>query len=320
MKKELEADSQFQVVIKHFRRGFGIELPSYINTEQREILAISIRIDAVVTFPDDFNFTILEARILPWLGKMNVFEHKGKFDALKVGQYYQYTFVELGLMLAQCLSKERKDRSGRQWLSQKEARNHWKKLEEQGAKHLCSATILSTADPRMLRESLKLEPVNEYPHLRGALYRKVVSEDEFVGSAAVYLVALNKLEVCAINAPLLLLSTGEKQKEFCRWLMADTEGLTIEEQVAYKFYMLSYDIIEDEEVKKEMGRKVIKPNYDVFIEFLQEMPREEQERFVQKFLGVTSPEEAALKLIKTEEQRKELLELLQGGNEEGLAT
>ena len=49
----------------------------------------------------------------------------------------------------------------------------------------------------MLRQSLRLEPVDEYPHLRGALYRKVVSEDEFVGSAAVYLVALNKLKVCA---------------------------------------------------------------------------------------------------------------------------
>jgi hypothetical protein len=223
VEKELEADSQFQVVIRDFRTAFGIEHLDYINTERREILAISIRIDAVVTFPDDFDFTILEVRIFPWLGKMNVFEYKGKFDQLKVGQYYQYSFVELGLMLTRCLSKERKDRAGWQWLSQKEARIIWKKLKSQGAKHLCSATILSTADPRMLRQSLKLEPVEEYPHLRGALYRKVVSEDEFIGSAAVYLIALNKLKVCAINVPLLLLSTGEKQKEFCRWLMTDAE-------------------------------------------------------------------------------------------------
>lgn len=139
--------------------------------------------------------------------------------------------------------------------------------------------------------------MNEYPHLRGALYRKVVSEDEFVGSAAVYLIALNKLKVCAQNVPLLLLSTGAKQKEFCRWLITAAEGLTIEEQVAYKFYMLSYNIVEDEEVKSEMGRRILKPNYDVFIEFLQEMSQEEQERFIQKFLGVGSPEEAAQKLL-----------------------
>ncbi len=299
MEKELEADSRFQVVIRDFRTAFGIERLGYINTERREILAISIRIDAIVTFPDDFDFTLLLKRIFPWLGKTNVFEYKGKSDPLKVGQYYQYTFAELGLMLARCLSKERKDRTGRQWLSQKEARNYWNMLKIKGAKHLCSTTILSTADPRLLRQSLKFEPVDEYPHLRGALYRKVVSEDEFVGSAAVYLLALNKVKVCAQNVPLLLLSTGEKQKQFCRWLLTDAEGLTIEEQVMYRVYMLTYDIVEDEEVKKEMGRRKIKPNYDVFIELLHRegMSPEEQERFIQQFLGVSSPEEVAQKAL-----------------------
>jgi hypothetical protein len=247
VEKELEADSCFQVVLRDFRTAFGIENPDYINTERREILAISLRIDAVVTFPDAFDFTLLKVRLFPWLGKKNVFEYKGKFDQLKIGQYYQYTFVELGLMLTQCLGKERKDRSGLQWLSQKEAINYWKSLKSQGAEHLCSATILSTTDPRRLRKSLQLEPVDEYPHLSGALYRKVVYEDELVGSSAVYLIALNKLKVCAQNAPLLLLSTGEKQKEFCRWLMTDAEGLTIEEQVMYKIYMLTYDIVEAED-------------------------------------------------------------------------
>jgi len=171
MEKELEADSRFQVVLRDFRKAFGIENPDYINTEQREILAISIRIDAVVIFPDAFDFAILQSGIFPWLGKMNVFEYKGKFDQLKIGQYYQYTFVELGLMLTQCLSKEREDKTGRQWFSQKESRNYWKKLKNQGAKHLCSATVLSTADPRALRKSLKFEPVDEYSHLRGALYQ-----------------------------------------------------------------------------------------------------------------------------------------------------
>ena len=226
---------------------------------------------------------------------------------MKVGQYYQYTFVELGLMLARCLSKERKDRTGRQWLSQKEARITWQKLKSQGAKHLCSTTILSTAEPSFLRKSLKLEPVDEYSHLRGALYRKVVSEDEFVGSAAVYLAALNKLKVCAINAPLLLLltcrvrshATGEKQKEFCQWLMTDAEGLTIEEQVGYRVYMLTYDIVEDREVKSEMGRRKIRPNYDVLSELLHKegMSQEEKEIFVQKFFGVASPKEVAQKAL-----------------------
>jgi hypothetical protein len=141
--------------------------------------------------------------------------------------------------------------------------------------------------------------VEEYPHLSGALYRKVISEDEFIGSAAVYLVALNKLKICAQNAPLLLLSTGEKLNEFCRWLMTDAEGLTIEEQVMYRIYMLTYDIVEDEEVKREMGRRKIKPNYDVLVELLhqEEMSQEERDRFIQKFLGVSSPEEAAQKLL-----------------------
>jgi len=79
--------------------------------------------------------------------------------------------------------------------------------------------------------------------------------------------------------------------------MTDAEGLTIEEQVAYRFYMLSYNIVEDEEVKREMGRRILKPNYDVFIEFLQEMSPEEQERFIQKFLGVSSLEEVAQKAL-----------------------
>jgi hypothetical protein len=186
---------------------------------------------------------------------------------------------------------------GQQWFSQKEAINYWKSLKSQGAKHLCSTTILSASDPRRLRQSLKLEPVDEYPHLSGALYRKVVSEDELVGSSAVYLIALNKLKVCAQNAPLLLLSTGEKQNQFCRWLMTDAEGLTIEEQVMYRVYMLTYDIVEDEEVKTEMGRRKIKPNYDVLVELLSDMSQEERDRFIQKFLGVSSPEEVAQKAL-----------------------
>jgi hypothetical protein len=48
-----------------------------------------------------------------------------------------------------------------------------------------------------------------------------------------------------------------------------------------------------------MRRRKIKPNYDVLVELLhqEEMSQEERDRFIQKFLGVSSPEEAAQKLL-----------------------
>ncbi len=52
-------------------------------------------------------------------------------------------------------------------------------------------------------------------------------------------------------------------------------------------------------VKKEMGRRKIKPNYDVLVELLhqEEMSQEEQERFIQKLLGVGSQKEVAQKAL-----------------------
>ena len=124
-------------------------------------------------------------------------------------------------------------------------------------------------------------------------------------------------KVCAINTPLLLLSTGEKQKDFCRWLITDAEGLTIEEQVTYQSYMIAYNIVEDEEVKKQMGRKALKPDYDKVAEWLYEgMPPEIRDKFVQAFLRVDSIEEAVLKLARTKEQQRELLEFLRRNLEE----
>jgi len=302
---------------------FGIDKKDQINTERREILAASIRIDAVITFGDDFDFANLRKCIFPWLGKKNIFEYKGKFDPLKVGQYCQYVLVELGLMLIRCLNKERKDRAGREWLSQKGTRSCWEKLKSQGAKHLCTATILNTIDPMGVRESFGLEPVNQYPHLQGALYGQVLFQNKLFGSVPVYLVVLNKLKVCSINAPLLLLSTGEKQKEFCRWLLTDAKGMTIEEQIMYEFYLVSYNLIEDEEVKREMGRRRIKMDYGAVFEMFGPPTPEEMAKFiqkiyhvdsmkegVQKLLGVSSPEEAVLELTETKRERKELFELL----------
>jgi hypothetical protein len=311
MEKELEPDSLFQVLLKSFYLAFGIENLSQINTELKEILAASVRIDAIVTFDDDFDFTKLVKRIFPWLGKNNVFEYKGKFDLLKVGQYCQYSLVELGLVLTRCLSKERKDKRGREWLSQKNVRAYWNKLKSQGAEYFCTTTILSTGDPKGIREAGEFKPVEQYPHLQGALYRKIIFEDKFLGTIPVYLVVLNKLKICAINTPLLLLSTGEKQNQFCRWLMDDADGLTIEEQVTYQSYMVAYGVVENEEVRKQMGRKVVRPNLDNLvevidenlspegkIEFIQKLLRADPpEVNVQKILGVDSPEEAAQKLL-----------------------
>ena len=317
MGKKLKPDSLFQVLLKFFYLVFGIEHPGQINTELKKILAASVRIDAIVTFPDNFDFTKLKKRIFPWLGKMNVFEYKGKFDPLKVGQYCQYAFVELGLMLTRCLSKERKDRAGREWLTQKGVSGYWNRLKNQGAKHLCTATILSISDPKGVREGFGFEPAKQYPHLRGALYRKVISKDKFLGTVAVYLILLNKLKVCAINTPLLLLSTDEKLKEFCRWLITDAEGLTIEEQVTYQSYMITYDIVEDEEVKEEMGRKALRPNYDNLAEVIDKtFPPEVKIKFIQKLFHADSLEETVLELARTKEQPKEWLELLQRNLEE----
>ena len=94
--------------------------------------------------------------------------------------------------------------------------------------------------------------------------------------------------------------------------------------------MIAYNIVEDEGVKREMGRKVWKPDYDKVAKWLYEgMPPEIRDKFIQAFLNVDSPEEGAqrllgvdsleetvLKLARTKEQQKQLLEFLQRNLEE----
>jgi len=118
---------------------------------------------------------------------------------------------------------------------------------------------------------------------------------------------------------LLLLSTGEKLTEFCQWLVTEAKGLTIEEQVAYRTLIITYNIVENEEVKKQMGRKVWKPDYDRLAGYLREdMPPEIKIKFIQSLLHADSPEmsvqrilevdsldEAILKLVEAKEQQKE---------------
>jgi hypothetical protein len=90
--------------------------------------------------------------------------------------------------------------------------------------------ILSTGDPRQLRKEVGFEPVSDYAHLDGALHRKVMSQDQFVGSIAIYLVVLNHLPVHAKNASLLLLAKGKKQAEFCRWLVEEHSEITLQQK------------------------------------------------------------------------------------------
>jgi hypothetical protein len=317
MSESVQADSQFQMFIRIFRQSFGIRRPEDVQTEQREILPESVRVDAIVIFDVMFDFTSLQTRIFPFLGRYNVFEYKGKRDWLKVGHFYQYSFVELGLMAVRHLSEERTDRQGVRWISQRSARALWQQLQGQGAHHSCYTVILSTGDPQQLRREVGFEPVSDYPHLDGALYRRIISEDRFIGSMASYLVMLNDLPVCAINAPLLLLARDEKQLEFCRWLLDDAEGLTIEEKHLYQFYLVDYNLIEDEEVNQEMRYDLFGPptNSEWVIEEMEKKPQEERERFLQlaliRMLHADSTVEATLKLLKTKEQRRKLLELLQ---------
>jgi len=149
------------------------------------------------------------------------------------------------------------------------------------------------------------------------LYRKIIFKDKFLGTVPVYLVVLNKLKTCAINAPLLLLSTGEKQKEFCQWLMSDAEGLTIEEQVTYQSYMVAYGVVEDEEVRKQMGRKVLRPNLDNLVELIDEnLSPEVKIEFIQKLLRADSLERAVLELVRSKEKPEKLLEFVRRNLEE----
>jgi len=77
-----------------------------------------------------------------------------------------------------------------------------------------------------------------------------------------------------------------------------SRGLTIEEQITYQSYMIAYGVVEDEEVKRQMGRRGLRPNYDNLAELIDEtFPPEIKIKFIQKLLHADSPEKADLKLL-----------------------
>jgi hypothetical protein len=189
--------------------------------------------------------------------------------------------------------------------------------------------ILSTGDPRELRKTVGFEPVTEYEHLKGALYLKVILEDDFIGSVAIYLVVLNELPVCALNAPLLVLATKKKKIEFCKWLLKDIPGITLEEKQSYLFYLLQHHLIDDKEVEIEIMYEMFgPPDHSWIFNYFNQRPQEERELFLGevyenmldthsrkeaalKLLDADTPQEAALELIKTEEEQDQLLAYLQ---------
>jgi hypothetical protein len=133
-----------------------------------------------------------------------------------------------------------------------------------------------------------------------------------VGSIATYLVVLNDLPVCDINAPLLLLTTGKKKIEFCRWRKENTPGMALEEKQDFQLYLLQHGLIQDKETEKEMRRKIfttqsnvdwlfdeLEPDFNWIFEALKHRSEDEQARFDQLFyqriLDTHSPQEVAQK-------------------------
>lgn len=330
MSRKIQPDAMFKVFIETFADAFGIQFPEEMQTQVREIMPEFVQMDTVVVFPDGFDFSTLSNKILPFLGKYVVIEYKGENDALTVMRFYQYTFTELGIIATYLLSKQRKDRKEREALSQRAVTQQWQQLNDQNATHSCAIVILSTTDPTQLRKKIGFEPVNDYPHLKGALHRLVISSNEFVGSMATYLVVLNHLPVVPKNAPLLLLAKGRKQDEFCRWLVEEDIGITWQQRQLLLYYIFKYSLIQNPEVQQEMTQKLafdpedygwfltayehsLRKNRAIFLKEIQKklFDGDNPEEAAQLLMDVDSPIEMALKTIKNDEQRRELIERLQ---------
>jgi hypothetical protein len=300
-----------------------------VQTQEHYVLGWSVQLDALIVFPLKFDFTKLSDRVFPLLSRFVIFEYKSQGDPLSVARYYQYCLTELGLITTRLMTYRRQDRGEWQSLTQKGARAQWEKLKAQGAKHSSCVVILSTGDPRELRKTVGFEAVTEYEHLKGALYRKVILEDDFIGSVAIYLVVLNELPVCALNASLLVLSTKKKKIEFCKSLLKDIPGITTDTKRFYLFYLLQHHLIFDKEVEIEIMYDMFGPPDNSWIfNYFNERPQKEREQFLKevyenmldahspqevalKALGANTPQEAARELIKTKEQGRKFMAYLQ---------
>ena len=64
-------------------------------------------------------------------------------------------------------------------------------------------------------------------------------------------------------------------------------------------------------VRKQMGRKVLRPNYDNLVEVIDEnLPPEVKIEFIQKLLHVDSPEVGAQKLLRADSPEESVQKLL----------
>ncbi|MEM7535174.1 MAG: hypothetical protein AAF639_23560 [Chloroflexota bacterium] len=286
---EIQADSFFQVLIENFSDAFGILNPDELETQKRQIIPESVQIDAVIAYPDNFDYTTLQDKIFPFLGKANVLEYKGEQDVLSPMKFYQYSLTELGILTTHLLSKERKDRTERQPLSVTASEEQWTQLKSKGARHGCCAVILSTTDPKSLRETVGFKAVDTYEHLGGALYRVMIDENPLAGSIATYLVIINHLPVHPRNAPLLLMSKGRKMTEFFQWLLIDDEQMTLQEKKTYLFYLSKYRLISIKEELREMKYQTLNTEQVGWLfDFFSEKPEEERDNFFKMALKVVT--------------------------------
>ena len=325
MTTSVKADSLFQIFIKDFADDFGIENPAELETQRREIIPESVQIDTVVSFVDDFDFTKLQDRIFPFWGKENVIEYKAENDRLTPRHVYQYALTELGVLTTHLLSEEREERKERQSLSQRASKEQWQRLRNQGAQHACCNTILSTIDPIGIRKGCKFEAVETYEHLTGALYRRIIVDDDFAGSLATYLVVLNELSVHPKNAPLLLLSTGKKLDEFCEWLLETQEGIEIKEQQYYLSYLAGHNLVRNKELLHKMRRRLGKRDENDYymIELMAEDYDDERIEFAQNILKIVmktdTPIEAVQKMLQADSPLDVAQKALQADSPRGVA-
>jgi hypothetical protein len=123
---------------------------------------------------------------------------------------------------------------------------------------------------------------------------------------------------------LLLLAKGQKQLEFCLWLLDDAGGLSLEEQRLYQFYLVDHHLIENEEVMTAMRYDLFgPPNHDWIFEELEHRGKDEQQHFFQvalsRITAATSPEEVAQKALQADSPEEGAQRLLHATSPEEVA-
>ena len=88
MSSKKEDDKAFHKFIKTFRTYFGIKEEGHLQTQDYKLIAEHVRLDALVVFPETFDFTDLSDCIFPFLGIYDAFEYKGLGDPLLAAHFF----------------------------------------------------------------------------------------------------------------------------------------------------------------------------------------------------------------------------------------